>query len=98
MKKKGPRLVALTAYTQYAVVRKVCRKAFRMRLQEEDNTEDFDLLWADHAIAIERLAKLRSHQRCSQMPGIQCMTRKNTLGHNLNAMKAEFGTEYDFYP
>jgi hypothetical protein len=69
-----------------------------MRLQEEDNTEDFDLLWADHAIAIERLAKLRSHQRCSQMPGIQCMTRKNTLGHNLNAMKAEFGTEYDFYP
>jgi tubulin polyglutamylase TTLL7 len=55
-------------------------------------------MWADHAIPLERLAKLKPHQRCSQLPGISCITRKDNLGFNLNAMRLKFQDEYDFYP
>ena len=69
-----------------------------MRIQEEDNCEDFDLMWADHAIPLERIARMKSFQRHSQLPGIGCLTRKNNLGHNLNALRTKFPDEYDFYP
>jgi hypothetical protein len=32
-----------------------------MRIAEEDAQEDFDLMWADHAIALERLSKFKAH-------------------------------------
>jgi hypothetical protein len=36
-----------------------------MKLVEEDGQEDFDLMWCDHAIPIERVAKMRCYQRTS---------------------------------
>ncbi len=32
------------------------------------------------------------------MPGIGSITRKNNLGHNLNAMRSKYPEQYDFYP
>jgi hypothetical protein len=32
-----------------------------MRLLEEDNGEDFDLMWCDHALPIERVQKMKPH-------------------------------------
>jgi len=32
------------------------------------------------------------------LPGISALTRKNNLGHNLNALRAKFPDEFDFYP
>jgi tubulin polyglutamylase TTLL6/13 len=55
-------------------------------------------MWADHAIALERMAKFKPYQRCSQLPGIGCITRKNCLGGNLNNMKEMFPEEYNFFP
>lgn len=51
--------MALMAYTMYPIVRSVC-KGVKLRVIEEDN-EDFDLMWADHAIPIERMAKFKPH-------------------------------------
>jgi len=55
-------------------------------------------MWADHAVALERMAKFKPYQRCSQLPGIGCITRKNCLGSNLNNMKEMFPEEYNFFP
>ena len=46
-------------YTMYPIVRSVC-KGLKMRVCEED-CEDFDLMWADHAIAIERMARFKPY-------------------------------------
>lgn len=32
-----------------------------MRIVEEDGPEDFDLMWADHAIALDRMVKFKPH-------------------------------------
>lgn len=48
------------AYTMYPLVRQVCKKQFKMRLCEDD-TEDFDLMWADHAVPPERMAKFKPY-------------------------------------
>jgi hypothetical protein len=45
----------------YPIVRKICKNSFKMKIIEEDNTEDFDLMWADHAVPIERIQKLKYH-------------------------------------
>lgn len=60
--------------------------------------EDFDLMWADHAVPVDRMAKMKPYQRVSQLPGIGSITRKNNLGHNLNAMRSKYPEQYDFYP
>ena len=48
-----PKLTVLCLYTMYPLVRTVCKRDFKMRIIEEDNQEDFDLMWCDHAIPIE---------------------------------------------
>lgn len=53
--------MALVAYTMYPLVRKICKSNFKWRLQEEDNQDDFDLMWADHAVPLERMAKFKPH-------------------------------------
>jgi hypothetical protein len=50
-----------------------------MRVIEEQDCEDFDLVWADHGIPNDKLARLKPHQRHSQLPGIGCIARKNFL-------------------
>lgn len=83
----------------YPLVRSICKNDFKWKVIEDDNgLEDYDLIWADHAMPIERMQKMKPYQRCSQLPGIGCITRKNNLGHNLNALRAIFPKEYDFYP
>lgn len=47
------------SFTMYPIVRKVCKQDFGMKLWEEDNTDEFDLMWADHAIPLERMAKFK---------------------------------------
>ncbi len=46
----------------YPIVRAVCRKSFKMRIVEDESTcEDFDLMWADHAIPLEKLMRFKPH-------------------------------------
>ena len=60
-KPAGPKLIALMSFTMYPIVRKVCKLDFGMKLWEEDNTDEFDLMWADHAIPLERIARFKAY-------------------------------------
>jgi hypothetical protein len=60
----GPRfkLTLNAAHTAYALVRKICRKEFKMKvIDDHENCEDFDLVWADRGIPNEKLARLKPH-------------------------------------
>jgi hypothetical protein len=57
-----------------------------MKVIEEQDCEDYDLVWADHGIPNDKLSRLKPHQRQSQLPGIGCIARKNFLAQNLNIM------------
>lgn len=86
-------------YTCYPLIRGVCKKDFKMKvINEGDPDVDFDLLWADHAIPNDRLLRFKPHQRCSQLPGNGCITRKNCLAANLNIMRKKYAIEYEFFP
>ena len=84
-------------YTKYTIVRKVVRHDFKMRTIEED-IDDFDLLWCDHCLPPDRIMRMKSYQRTNHFPGMQCITRKDSLGRNLNSMRKLFPEAYDFYP
>lgn len=49
-KGNGPRLVVMCAYTIYPIVWLTCKNVFRMRIEENDVSDDFDLVWTDHAL------------------------------------------------
>jgi tubulin polyglutamylase TTLL6/13 len=68
-----------------------------MKTSEED-IEEFDLIWCDLALPIERVMRLKPWQRVSNIPGMHALTRKNHLGRNLNALRAYFPQDYEFYP
>ena len=84
-------------YTKYQIVRKVVRHDFKMRVSEED-IDDFDLIWCDHCLPLERIMRMKAYQRTNHYPGMQALTRKDTLGKNLNNLRAMFPDQYNFFP
>ena len=46
-------------YTKYAIVRKVVKHDFKMKVSEED-IDDCDLIWCDHCLPIERIMRMKS--------------------------------------
>ena len=49
----------------YAIVRQICKRDLKMKVIEDVENENFDLMWSDHALPIDRLMKFKSHQRNS---------------------------------
>jgi hypothetical protein len=91
----------LTAYTIYPIVRSTAIRQFKMRVDAEDldpERNDFDIMWADHRVAPERMMKLKAYHRVSQIPGIECITHKNHLGEYLNRIKFVLPEEFEFFP
>ena len=94
---RQPKLAVNVYYTKYAIVRKVLKHDFKMRIDEND-IDDADLVWCDHCLPPERIMRMRPFQRTNHYPGMQALTRKNSLGKNLNGLRALFPDAFDFYP
>jgi len=92
-----PKLVCNVYYTKYAIVRKVLKHDFKMRIDEND-VDDADFIWCDHCLPPERIMRMKSYQRTNHYPGMQALTRKNSLAKNLNGLRAMFPEAFDFYP
>ena len=61
----------------------MARRQFGLRVQEEESDE-FDILWSDAGIPAERLQKLKPYQRMNHFPGMYILARKNNLAKNLS--------------
>lgn len=53
--------------TQYAVVKFVCKRLMRWKLQYENETYSWDVLWTDNAVQPEVLGKMQRKKRESGM-------------------------------
>jgi hypothetical protein len=51
-------MVCNVAFTKYPVLRKVLKRDFKMKLSEED-VDEFDLIWSDLALPIERVMRMK---------------------------------------
>lgn len=94
---RHPKLVVNVFFTKYAIVRKVLKHDFKMRIDEND-VDDADVVWCDHCLPPERIMRMKSYQRTNHYPGMSALTRKDSLGKNLNGLRALFPEAFDFYP
>lgn len=58
---KQIKLVLNAANTIYPIVRKISKNDLKMKVIEEIDNENFDLMWSDHAVQIDRLLKFKPH-------------------------------------
>jgi len=58
MKHRMPKLVTNVAHTKYTILRKVVRRDFKMRTNEED-CDDCDLIWVDGGLPLERRMRMK---------------------------------------
>jgi tubulin polyglutamylase TTLL6/13 len=82
---------------QYDVIR-VAARELGFRLSTNPEGVDWDVYWTDNHIDGELLMKMCQHQKVSHFPGIEHMTRKNTLGRTLMRMRKAFPEDFDFFP
>ncbi len=74
------------------------RLAARQLAWKETSSTDFDILWTDSSIPIERLASLKRYQRINHFPGMLELCRKAAMCRNLERMAQRFAHEYAFLP
>lgn len=61
---------------------------------------DWDLYWCDGGITMRFFQQMRLHQVVNHFPGMNMITRKDTLAQSLKKLQKQEGNEdeYDFFP
>ena len=65
---------------------------------DPDESSGWDIYWSDVPLPLEKLSKLKVHQRINATPNIQLLSRKNNLAKHLTRMARDFQEEYNFFP
>jgi hypothetical protein len=60
-KKRKGRLSINVGLCKYDVVRDVAKSIFKMKVVEDETTEDCDIIWSDNGMAAEQLYKLKPY-------------------------------------
>ena len=63
---------------------------------DEDNIE-WDVLWIDTSVSVERVMRLQPFQKINHFPGMYQICRKTDLARSLMRM-AQYFPEYRFFP
>ena len=102
---KAKKLVLNVSNTKYHVVRYVARSLFKMRLSKapyhpeyDDPKDEWDILWTDGLIQVDKLYRMKPYQRINHFPGMYALARKNNLARNLQRMLKHYPEEYKFFP
>ena len=54
----------------------------------ETNWCEWDLLWTDGSVQVDKLYRMKPYQRINHFPGMYALARKNHLASNLKKMQA----------
>jgi tubulin polyglutamylase TTLL6/13 len=92
--------------TRYHVVRYVAKSLYNMRLSNYsqnnhdcyDEKHEWDLLWTDGIVTVDKLYRMKPFQRINHFPGMYALARKDHLARNLGRMHKRFPEEYKFFP
>ena len=52
--------------------------------------QDWDVLWTDDGVTVDRLYKMKPYQRINHFPGMYALARKDHLARHLNKMLKRF--------
>lgn len=67
-------------------------------IYDDEEGQDWDVLWQDGSIVPSIMMKLEPYQRVNHFPGMYVLARKNNLAKNLAVMRKNFSHEFSFYP
>ena len=65
---------------------------------ENNNCYEWDLLWTDSSVTVDKLYRMKPFQRINHFPGMYALSRKNHLASNLKKMQARHPEDYSFFP
>ena len=65
---------------------------------EPDELHQWDVLWTDDGVAVDRLYKMKPYQKINHFPGMYTLARKDHLARNLNKMRKRLPNDYKFFP
>jgi tubulin polyglutamylase TTLL6/13 len=86
-----------TSCSQYPVMSEVA-KTLGWEVDQDDESESWDVFWTDSAIDSQQLFKMHHFQKINHFPGMEVLARKNLLAKGLMKMRKEFPEEYCFFP
>lgn len=90
-------MIMVRLETKWPLVREVCCGLERWK-EACGKDDDFDLIWTDGPLTLDRIAKLRPYQRANHFLGMSTLSCKRSLCRNLSRMRQLFADEYDFFP
>ena len=79
---------------KYEVVAQAAR-SFGWR-RASDDSEEFNILWADSYISFDTLSSLNKYQKANHFPGMSELAKKNLLAKNLNRLAKAL--PFGFFP
>jgi len=91
-------LILNATYSQYDVLKDVAKDLQMKVIYEDDDGQDWDVLWQDGSIVPSIMMKLEPYQRVNHFPGMYVLARKNNLAKNLAVLRKNFSHEFSFYP
>ena len=60
--------------------------------------DEWDLLWTDGTVQVDKLYRMKPYQRINHFPGMYALARKNHLARNLTRMQNIYPEDYNFMP
>lgn len=85
--------------TKYPVIREVADD-MGFTLDDDDEVErfEFNLIWSDTTLPLQKLVRLQNWQRTNHFPSMHLLTRKVHLGLTLGRIRKAFPAHYTFVP
>lgn len=84
------------SFCKYEILRLVANHFNFVEAEEDDN--DWALVWSDTTLPFDLILNMKGNQRCNHFPGMNEITRKDTLGRNLRRLQKVFPQEFDYFP
>ncbi|CUF92558.1 tubulin-tyrosine ligase, putative [Bodo saltans] len=99
-KKKNGKKVLHVCLTKYPVIRELADEMSFIvdNVDEELEKFDFNMIWSDTVLPLQKLVRLANWQRSNHFPSMHLLCRKVHLGLTLGRMRKVFPAHYNFFP
>ncbi len=95
-KKDHRRIVISMLSSKYEIIAQAAR-GLGWRCATDDS-EEYNLLWADSYISFDTISNLNKYQKCNHFPGMSELAKKNLLAKNLNKIAKALPSDFTFTP
>jgi hypothetical protein len=98
-KKKEKKKIFNLSLCKYAVIEELANEfGFTIDQDEEVEQLNFDFLWSDTVLPLQKIVRLQGWQRVNHFPSMHLLCKKVHLGVTLGRMRKIFPGHYAFFP